>query len=202
MSKILERFKIKVLKKFDYRDERRVRKYVLKHKCVQVGRYTYGYLGNEIAKGTKIGSFCSIASGVKIGLMNHPLGFVSSNPFLYYQNRGFIEQDMNISVKPSVVIEDDVWIGSNAVILPGVVFKRGAVVAAGAVVTKDVPAYAIVGGVPAKIIKYRFDEILRNKLVSIDWASWNDEFIKENIKCFYSPEEFVAKFSKVEMKET
>jgi len=202
MSSILDRFFIKVLKKIDHRDGRKIRKYVLKHMGIQVGKYTYGYLGKEIAKGTKIGSFCSIASGVKIGLMNHPLGFVPSNPFLYYQNRGFIDQNLKINEKSVVLIEDDVWIGTNAVILPGVVIRKGAVVAAGAVVTKDVPAYAIVGGVPAKIIKYRFDERLRNKLVSIDWTSWNDEFIKENIQLFYSPDEFVVKFDKVEMEET
>lgn len=130
----------------DHKDERKIRRFYDKKFHIKVGRYTYGYRSKEIAAGTVIGNFCSIASGVKIGQMNHPLNFVSTHTFLYYAGRGFIENDKELQQKSAVRIEDDVWIGSNAIILPGVTIGRGAVVAAGAVVTKNIPRYAIVGG--------------------------------------------------------
>ena len=86
--------------------------------------------------------------------MNHSLKFVSTHLFLYYVNRGFIDYNRSIDL-PHCVIDGDVWIGTNAIILPGIHVGQGAVIAAGAVVTKDVPPYTIVG-VPAKIIRYRF----------------------------------------------
>lgn len=174
--------------------------YAKKHN-VMIGKYTYGYESSTIAAGTVIGSFCSIASGTKIGLMNHPLDFVSTHPFLYYKSRNFIENDKSIDQKPSPVIEDDVWIGSNVVILPGVTIHRGSVIAAGAVVTKDVPPYSIVGGIPAKLVKYRFDEEIRNKLLKINWSNWEDKKIIKNIEYFYNPVSFIERFESEDMYE-
>lgn len=86
--------------------------------------------------------------------------------------------------KGDIIVKDDVWIGRNALIMSGVNIGQGAVIAAGAVVTKDVPPYAIVGGVPAKVIRYRFEEEIINELVNVDFDKFNVEFIRSNIDGF------------------
>lgn len=107
-----------------------------------IGKYTYGH--NVNIHFAKIGEYCSIGPDVKIGLDEHPLDRESTHPFFYNE----IEQKKTI-------IKDHVWIGTNSVIIGGVTIGEHAVIAAGAVVTKDVAPYTIVGGVPAKIIKRR-----------------------------------------------
>ena len=87
--------------------------------------------------------------------------------------------------KGSIIVKDDVWIGTNAIICSGVTIGQGAIIAAGAVVTKDVAPYAIVGGNPAKVIKYRFDEEIRNKLLSIDIVELFDGFVNDDISFIY-----------------
>lgn len=124
--------------------------------CIKIGTGTYGnistYWCNRDSK-LIIGNFCSIADEVAFLLsVEHPLDQTSTYPFnTMYGNKGYVDA---IS-KGDIIIEDDVWIGFRATIMSGVHIKQGAVIAAGAVVTKDVPPYAIVGGVPAKILKYR-----------------------------------------------
>lgn len=184
----------KILGKFDDNDGKLLRQYYKKRFGVDVGKHSYGMDFSNIAQGTKIGAFCSIASGVKIGLMNHPMQYVSTNPFLYYKNRGFVEKDIHIAVKMGSYIGNDVWIGNNAVILPGVNIDNGSIIAAGAVVTKDVSPYEIVGGVPAKHLKFRFDENIRSELNKIDWYNWPDNKIRENLELFYNPSDFIDKF--------
>ena len=178
----------------------KMRKYYAKKRDVIIGKYTYGFLGCEIASGTVIGNFCSMASGVKIGVMNHPTNYVSSHPFLYYKSRGFIEEDKYIEQKRAPIVEDDVWIGSNAIILPGVTVHRGAVVAAGAVVTKDIPPFSVWGGVPANFIKWRFSPEIREKLCDINWEKWEDEKIKKYIDYFYNPEDLINAVERKEIK--
>ncbi|NLK24601.1 MAG: CatB-related O-acetyltransferase [Clostridiales bacterium] len=88
--------------------------------------------------------------------------------------------------KGDIIVRDDVWIGQRAIILSNVNIGQGAVIAAGSVVTKDVPPYAIVGGVPAKVIKYRFSPEMIKELLKIDYSKLTDEMIKEHINDFYT----------------
>ena len=93
-----------------------------------------------------------------------------------------------------VVIGNDVWIGANAIILPGVRIGDGAIIAAGAVVTKDVIPCSVVGGVPARFIRYRYEKEIIDGLMRIKWWNWPHEKIMNNIELFYSPKEFVKQF--------
>lgn len=137
-----------------------------------------------------IGKFCSIGADVKIGLGKHPIDFVSTSPVFYSlraKNRNLsFATEQHYNEYEDVQIEHDVWIGSNAVVNAGVKIGTGAVVAAGAVVTKDVPPYAIVGGVPAKIIKYRFDDETISKLLKSEWWNRDIGWLEENYKQFHT----------------
>ena len=180
---------------FDKPDRIKKHKFIKKSYGIEIGKYTYGYSLRNISKGTKIGAFCSIAPGVSIGLMNHPMQFVSTHPFLYYKSRGFIDKNRDVAIEDTI-ISDDVWIGTNAVILPGVKIGKGAIVAAGAVVTEHVPPYEIWGGVPAKLIRRRFDESTIDKLNKIDWTEWDDNRIKEYIDLFYDPVKLIEAYER------
>lgn len=165
---------------------------------VRVGNNTYGAL-RVLNYGTqeilRIGNNCSIAQEVVFILnADHYTNRVSTFP---YKVKVLGEKLEGVS-KGNITIADDVWIGYGSVILSGVRVGQGAVVAAGAVVTKDVPPYAIVGGVPAKVIKYRFSQEVIKQLLKLDFNKLTDEMIREKIDDLYtslddkSPEE-VAK---------
>jgi acetyltransferase-like isoleucine patch superfamily enzyme len=177
------------------------RKLMFDYLNIKIGKYSYGCekVDGSIAKHTIIGSFCSIANGVILGGMNHPLNYVTTHPILYYKNRGFINENLSDIEKlgtKSIVIKDDVWIGQNAIVLPGVTIEKGAVIGAGAVVTKDIGPYSIAVGVPAKIIKKRFPELIIQDLLNIEWENWSDEKIRKSINSFYNVETFINNFKK------
>lgn len=146
---------------------------------VSVGKGSYGgleiYSGNDI--GTLfIGNFVSIGPGVKfIPGGGHPLSFVSTFPFGAFETPA---ENEDLSKGP-IVVNDDVWIGAGATILSNVTIGQGAVVAAGAVVTKSVEPYAVVGGSPAKILKYRFPEDVRRRLLELDWSEFSQDQVKK-----------------------
>jgi len=153
---------------------------------VVVGKKTYGeiHVTDYSPADTKlyIGSYCSIASGVQFLLGGeHQLYSISTYPFKVLS----FGESREAGSKGDIVVKDDVWIGQNAIICSGVTVGQGAVVAAGAVVTKDVEPYAIVGGNPAKFIKYRLDESLRKKLEKTDVAALFDKFTKEDMPAVY-----------------
>jgi acetyltransferase-like isoleucine patch superfamily enzyme len=155
---------------------------------VIVGKRTYGFLQvtdfslSDVK--LKIGSYCSISPGVQFLLGGeHQTNSISTFPFKV-KCFGY---DKEAGSKGDIVIGDDVWIGTNAVVCSGIKIGQGAIVAAGAVVTKDVSPYAVVGGNPARVIKYRFDKDIINKLLSIDLIKLFDSFGKDDIKDIYSP---------------
>lgn len=149
----------------------------------KVGRCTYSSSDIYIAsKDTSIGSFCSIGAGCVLGHGNHPLEFLSSSPYLYFDELQYKSKDMQThseywSLEP-IKIGNDVWIGTGAFIKNGIVVGDGSIIGARSVVTKDVPPYAIVAGCPAKIIRYRFDKKIIEKLLKIQWWNLSDEQIK------------------------
>lgn len=148
----------------------------------------YSYIGKQtIMHGTTVGKFCSISDGCIIGLPGHSIKTISSSPIFSNVHNGtkasWVTKDLP-SEPINVKLGNDVWVGYRAMILSNVVIGDGAVIAAGAVVVKDVPPYAIVGGVPAKIIKYRFSPDVIDKLQSLQFWDKTDEEIRKNIALF------------------
>ena len=154
---------------------------------VQVGRYTYGELtilnfSEEIR--VSIGDFCSIASGVVFAACSeHCTNTISTFPLKVKCLHLVAYEAFS---KGDIIVEDDVWIGQNAIILSGVHIGQGAVIAAGAVVTKDVPPYAIVGGNPAKVIKYRFEQSIIEELLKVDFSKLDYTQVEDHIDDLYT----------------
>lgn len=161
---------------------------------VIMGNYNY-FNANQvpvlIESNTVIGSFCSIAPGVFIGLGNHDVHSVSTHPIMfnpYYSELLNVEfkgtRNSLIDSDVTTIIGNDVWVGAKAMINRGVNIGDGAVIAGGAIVTKDVQPYSIVGGVPAKVIGYRFDtntirELTNNTRYCL-W-NWDELFLKQHL---------------------
>jgi len=159
----------------------------VKIKNARIGRYTYISSHTDV-EGAVIGKFCSISDHCRIGMGGHNLRTVSTSPIFTEKNNAIQTQwvDHN-SYAPEdklAVLGNDVWVGSHALINGGVTIGDGAVIGAGAVVIKDVPPYAVVGGVPAKVIKYRFSEDVIERLLKLKWWDFNDEVLINNIEFF------------------
>lgn len=142
----------------------------------ELGDYSYIVNDGDMAY-TKAGKFCSIAAMTRINPGNHPMWRASQAHFTYRASayfEGEADEESFFDWRRShrVILGNDVWIGHGAIILPGRRIGDGAVVAAGAIVTKDVPAYAIVGGNPARVIKPRFPEPIAQRLSRLTWWDW------------------------------
>lgn len=171
-------------------------------RCCKVGFGTYFGSNNSIYD-ANIGKFCSIGSNINFAIGSHPTqNFVSTHPaffstkkqagFTYVQNERYDE--LNNSRK--MIIEDDVWIGDNVIFLKKVHVGTGAVIGAGSIITKDIPPYAIVAGVPAKLIKFRFKENEIKKLSIINWQNWPIKKIQNSSIYFNDVDLFINKFEK------
>ncbi len=165
-----------------------------KLESVSVGRYSY-ISGHAELNNVEFGSFCSIGSRLMNHLGNHPSRtFVSTSPVFYMPNApvpSFSEKETFPSYGGKVKIGNDVWIGQEVLLMDGVTIGNGAIVAARSVVSRDVPPYAIVGGVPAKLIRYRFDEETIQQLGSFQWWDKEIEWIKSNVDAFQEISRFI-----------
>lgn len=167
---------------------------------VKVGRYSY-FSGGCISKAV-IGSFTSIGPNVVIGgLGKHPIDWMSTHP-VFYSTLGQVSnsfaKENHFDEYANVQIGSDVWIGANVLILDGVSISDGAIIAAGSVVVKDVMPYEIVGGVPAKSIRFRFDPSTINELILLKWWEFDDNDLSSKAAIFRqkNPEIFINALKK------
>lgn len=136
---------------------------------------SFSYANSHLRGDTQIGRFCSIADGVKIMGPDHPTDRFTSHLFTYIDREAKIANITPTEYfklhQPAPIIGNDVWIGEDVTLKTGITIGHGAVIAAKSVVTKDVPPYAIVGGIPAKIIRFRFSDEIIQRLLTLEW--WN-----------------------------
>ena len=149
--------------------------------------YRYPINGDKL----KVGKFCSIACGAKFLFTsaNHTMHSISTYPFpIFFEEWGLDVTNITSAWdnKGDIVVGNDVWIGYEAVVLSGVTIGDGAIIGTRAVVTKDVPPYTIVGGIPAKPIRKRFSDEVISKLLELQWWNWPENRIKENIDVIQS----------------
>jgi len=155
---------------------------------VEIGLYTHGgcFVPGQVDKHTTIGRYCSFARTMRVMNRNHPMNFKSSHGFFFNPALGYSSRDP-IEYLP-LAIGNDVWVGHNAIILPPVgQIGSGAVVAAGAVVAKNVPPYAVVSGYPARVVRYRFGQEAINELLASCWWEKSIEEIRPDINDFQRP---------------
>lgn len=142
----------------------------------QLGRFSY--VGRDtFLSGVAAGSFASIGPRTLLGCGDHPADLISTAPAFYSTRRQcgatFAARDHAVE-RRTITLGHDVWLGAHVFVRDGVTVGNGAIVAAGAVVTQDVPPYAIVGGVPAKLIRFRFSETAIEKLLTLQWWHWDE----------------------------
>lgn len=154
----------------------------------RIGAYSY-VGGKSRIINANIGKFCSIAGESSIGMGTHTLNKLSTCPIFTEKHNGTGHSWCDASSDnpfKEIRIGNDVWVGKRVMVMGGITIGDGAVIAAGAVVTKDVPPYAVVGGVPARVIKYRFSEEIIQKLTDLKWWDLPEEVLREKIQYFQS----------------
>lgn len=148
----------------------------------EVKDFSYIGSGSKIINAS-IGKFCSISKNVNIGFSLHPVNYFSTSPIFFAEKNGtgssWVKGKIFDDSSPKVIIGNDVWIGMNSSIMGGVKIGDGAIIGSHALVTKDVPPYSIVGGVPARIIKYRFEQEVIDDLLILKWWDLPVSILKE-----------------------
>lgn len=158
-----------------------------KHDFVECARYLHDKR-KDVDK-LIIGSYCSIGSGaifMMAGNQGHNTQWLSTYPF-FFQANIFKDANNGFEKAGNTIIGNDVWIGSEAMIMPGITIGDGAIIAARAVVVKDVKPYTVVGGNPSVLIKSRFENSEIKQLLTIKWWNWKEEKVKECMKLICSP---------------
>lgn len=172
-----------------------------------VGKYSYGPLASGNYQGVEsVGSFCSFAFGSDV-VLNHATDYITTHPMIdsisdnscmYSDEAWYFPGVLSRGVAHKATkskIGNDVWLGRNVIITNGANIGNGVIAAAGAVITKDVPDYAVVAGVPAKIVKYRYTQKQIDALNKIAWWDWSDEEIRDRFDDFYLPvDDFIKKY--------
>lgn len=179
----------------------------------EIGKYSYGPICRNHPLIKLIGSFCSFADGVDF-VGNHEMRYVTTHPILYvgkhiegyeypfvldhnedYYMPGIEPKTEYVRKQRRATIGNDVWLGKNVIVTNSANIGNGVIAAAGAVITKDVPDYAVVAGVPARIIRYRYSPKQIDALNKIAWWNWSDDEIRERFDDFYLPiDEFIEKY--------
>ena len=164
-----------------------------------LGDYSYVERHAEVIY-SEIGKFCAIASDVRINALNHPMERISQHKITYRPNEYFVGAKIDKGFRESriadaVEVGHDVWIGHGAIILPGVKIGHGAVIAAGAVVTKDVGPHAVVAGVPARFVKWRFPPEISARIIALAWWDWEHDRLAKAVDDMrlLSAEQFLEK---------
>lgn len=174
----------------------RVGKDVVIRGTTGLGRYTYIGDNTYIDYCDHIGNFCSISRDVSLGLRDHAMDHIGTSPLFYSNLREWLDQTtFDDQACGPAHIGDDVLISAKAIVLAGVTVGTGAVVAAGAVVTSDVPPYAVVGGVPARILKYRFEEDTVQRLLASQWWLLPEDTLRNYQAYFSNPEAFLERLA-------
>lgn len=164
----------------------------------QIGDYTY-IAPNAYMSYTIIGKCCSVGPNITCGWGVHPITSLSTHPMFFStmkQNGMTLSSENKVEERRIITIGNDVFIGANVTILDGVNIGDGAVIGAGAVVSKDIPPYAVAVGCPIKIIRYRFDEETRKKLLQIKWWDFDEEHLKDVEKMLFDVNKFIRKYEK------
>lgn len=199
----IDKLKLRLFRK-NYRKQNLHNETIIKDICdlskIVVGKKTYGEINLQDFSPSKnkliIGSYCSIGPEVQFLLgVEHQTTSISTYPFKVK----VFGAEKEARSKGNITVKDDVWIGSRAIICSGVTIGQGAIIAAGAIVTKDVEPYAIVGGNPAKVIKYRISEECRKKLLEVDIIKLFDKVTKDNVEMMYKNASDVDLYKVLEM---
>ena len=162
-----------------------------------IGDFTYIEPGCRVSS-VAIGKYCSIGPYAIVGAAQHPIAtFASSHPRFYMAAPHFrydLVEDERHESWMKARVGHDVWVGAGATVLGGVQVGDGAIVGAGAVVTKDVPPYAVVGGVPAKVLRYRFAPDVIDALLEIAWWDRDEQWLRDNLDAMTDVDTLVARF--------